>query len=302
MFLPILLSVTVWFAVGIPPSLQVALIKRQQGAYLPIECSLASDISFKFTNKQSNKTQTIAACSININSCYLSDRILAQRYAIAKSDVGGVLFVIDVSDDTFGTYTCYETYNASNSAVINLSVADLQNSTYSPTCQLFEECSSSFIPLLFDGVQILLLVVCIACIIFRVNCTSFFWKRHLSTGGETQLKKIEDTTGSLRDSSLNEVVQVETRTADIIRYDKEMDYRSILSAVDTLPKTIAEIPMLKQSGSVSLEKETLLRPMYTSPERALIRNPGNRNIRSLTGIPADIQGDAMRPKPNKYDW
>ncbi|KAH3746987.1 uncharacterized protein LOC127847182 [Dreissena polymorpha] len=286
MFLPVLL----WFAVGIPPSIQYALIKRQQGAYLPIECALNSDISFKFTNKQSNKTQTIAACSININSCYLSDKILAQSYAIAKSDVGGVLFVIDVSDDTFGTYTCYETYNASNSAVINLSVADLQNSTYSPTCQIFEECTSSFIALLFDGVQILLLVVCLLCIIFRVNCKSFFGKRHYSKGDEPQLTNIEDHTCSLlRDSSLNDDVKVETRKADIFLYNKEIDSPSLLSAVDPLPKTTLtsiQIPMFTQSGSVSLLTDTLIRPKNTTPETALVRSPGHRHQSSLAGLPS----------------
>ena len=127
-----------YFSVEIQPSLAVVMTKRKEDIHLPIECSLNSDISFKFTNKQSKKTQTLAACSTNINSCYLSDKTLAQSYAIAKSDVGGTLFIIDVSEDTMGTYTCYETYNATNSATVDVGLNDIRASTHTQMGNVFE--------------------------------------------------------------------------------------------------------------------------------------------------------------------
>ncbi|XP_052236022.1 uncharacterized protein LOC127847857 [Dreissena polymorpha] len=266
MSLQIRLSIIAWLAMVIRPSLEVILDKKKEEIHLPIECSFNGDISFKFTSKLSKKTQTIAACSTTINSCYLSDQLLAQRYAISKSNVGGELLIIEVSENSFGTYTCYETYNSTNSAAVDVGANDLDTSRCAAACTVVEANSSSSIGLILAGVQTLLLIACIACVIFRVNCKAFCTKRKELETEDTSddFTKIDCEDELLKDSRAKHV------SYDGIQLDSENFYMAAVPLVQTSYKT-NETNMLMQSKSVPTDP--YLQYKYTTHETHKLTQP-----------------------------
>ncbi|KAH3860961.1 uncharacterized protein LOC127870237 isoform X1 [Dreissena polymorpha] len=253
MFFQIWVFIFLWLAEEVHSSLQ--LNKKKGDIQLPIECSLNSDISFKFTNKKFNRTQTIAACSTNINSCYLSDKILARSYAIAKSDVGGILFIIGVGEDTFGTYTCYETYNHTNSAAVDISGNDLQ--TFCSTGKVITENTLNFIGVVLDGVQTVLLClgfVFILCITCKVTCCK---KRKLlcecrkcwrEKGGNSDKKRTVYTNTESERELMKPAEDMEIN--DIVRKYKGQTPHHTPSAYDAIA-TSAYNPLRSQSHRYS---------------------------------------------------
>ncbi|XP_052223581.1 uncharacterized protein LOC127839320 isoform X2 [Dreissena polymorpha] len=89
----------------------VVLSLKTDQANTTIQCSSNSDIIFKFTKDKTNATVTIAECETTLKTCYLVDNYHAVNYATSFTDDGGLLNVLNIGEDTYGTYTCYETYN-----------------------------------------------------------------------------------------------------------------------------------------------------------------------------------------------
>ncbi|KAH3867853.1 uncharacterized protein LOC127867650 isoform X2 [Dreissena polymorpha] len=79
-----------------------------------IECRSLSpnlNIQFNFKNKTSNYNRLIAECDVPKTGCYLVDQSLGKFYTVTFTGDGGLLIIIQDTNQTRGQYTCCETFN-----------------------------------------------------------------------------------------------------------------------------------------------------------------------------------------------
>ncbi|KAH3860499.1 hypothetical protein DPMN_023399 [Dreissena polymorpha] len=62
----------------------------------------------------------IAECESKVQSCNLLDKKYKEYYTVAHTGSGGIMFVIRLNEDTYGTYTCVATYKSSISASVDV--------------------------------------------------------------------------------------------------------------------------------------------------------------------------------------
>ncbi|KAH3860501.1 hypothetical protein DPMN_023401 [Dreissena polymorpha] len=63
----------------------------------------------------------IAECESKVQSCNLLDnKKYTEYYTVAHTGSGGIIFVIRLNEDTYGTYSCVATFNSSISASVDV--------------------------------------------------------------------------------------------------------------------------------------------------------------------------------------
>ncbi|XP_052220929.1 uncharacterized protein LOC127837693 [Dreissena polymorpha] len=83
---------------------------------VPIECTSNDGISFLYIKREgaTGTLKTIAERDAQLGSCYLLDTTAnEQNYAAAYTSVGCILFIKNLTDETYGTYICCELYSPS---------------------------------------------------------------------------------------------------------------------------------------------------------------------------------------------
>ncbi|XP_052269027.1 uncharacterized protein LOC127870480 isoform X2 [Dreissena polymorpha] len=86
-----------------------------------IECTFNKDISFRKRNTATNEDTIFAECFTAERDCFVLNGTFAEN--IRKplyTGHGGIIIIKQLNEDTYGDYTCYETYNTSNEASISI--------------------------------------------------------------------------------------------------------------------------------------------------------------------------------------
>ncbi|KAH3875972.1 uncharacterized protein LOC127870495 [Dreissena polymorpha] len=87
-----------------------------------LECTSSSDgIAFDFTKASNNETVILAECIRDAKSCTLRSE---DNYVVSKIDNGALLEILNLSDETYGNYTCFQISQRENAKGIYVGYTD----------------------------------------------------------------------------------------------------------------------------------------------------------------------------------
>ncbi|KAH3876020.1 uncharacterized protein LOC127870498 [Dreissena polymorpha] len=87
-----------------------------------LECTSSSEgIAFNFTKASNKETLFVAECLRDEKSCTLRSK---DNYVVSKTDNGGILEILNLSDETYGNYTCFQSSQRENAKHIYVGYTD----------------------------------------------------------------------------------------------------------------------------------------------------------------------------------